>query len=104
MPTVEAHLRKLKAVQDVVIKHLQEARDRHKAYADTKRREETFQIGDYVLLNARNLQIKGVASRKLSAKYVGPYEVIATHGNTAYKLPASMKIHPVFHVSLLKKY
>ena len=46
MPTVEAHLQKLKTVQDIVIKQLQEARDRQKNYADTKRREETFQIGD----------------------------------------------------------
>ena len=45
-------------------------------------------------------------SRKLSPKYVGPYQVVAKIGNTAFKLklPEDLKIHPVFHVSLLKPY
>ena len=40
------------------------------------------------------------------ARQLGPFEIIEHVGRLAYKLPlpASMsKVHPVFHVSLLKR-
>ena len=44
---------------------------------------------------------------KLSHRYIGPYEVLQWVGNVAYelKLPNELAfVHPVFHVSMLKKF
>ena len=42
---------------------------------------------------------------KLSPKYYVPYKVLQEIGTMTYKLelPASSQVHPVFHVSYLKK-
>ena len=42
---------------------------------------------------------------KLSPKYYGPYKVLKNIGTMAYKLEllASSRVHPIFHVSCLKK-
>lgn len=42
----------------------------------------------------------------MSPRYCGPFEILARIGPIAYQqaLPANIKVHNVFHVSLLKKY
>ena len=44
---------------------------------------------------------------KLSPRYIGPFEVLKSVGEVAYELalpPGLSGVHPVFHVSMLKKY
>ena len=90
--------------------HLQAAQQRQKRYADLHRRELSFAVGDEVLLSTTNIHLRHAGdtttTKKLLPRWVGPFPVVKTVGSVAYKLtlPSSWKIHPVFHVSLLKPY
>jgi hypothetical protein len=87
---------------------LEEARSRMKLYADQNRTEREFEVGDWVFLRLQPYRQTTLSLRrdyKLAPKYYGPYQVLARIGKVAYKLqlPNNTNIHPVFHVSLLKK-
>ena len=60
-------------------------------------------MGDYVWLLRRNLKTTRTSS-KLDFKRLGKFKIIRKVSSHAYELelPATMKIHPVFHVSLLE--
>ena len=78
-----------------------------KTAADSSRRTSAFLPGDLVWLSMKNLTLPTELSRKLAPKFVGPCEVLEQVGAVSYKinLPDGLrKIHPVFHVSLLKKF
>jgi Reverse transcriptase (RNA-dependent DNA polymerase)/RNase H-like domain found in reverse transcriptase/Integrase zinc binding domain/Chromo (CHRromatin Organisation MOdifier) domain/Aspartyl protease len=86
--------------------NLQAAQDRQRQFANSKRRDVTFNVGDKILLNSKNINIKHSGSRKLLPRYIGPFEITQKIGQVAYKLqlPLNMKCHNVFHVSLLQTY
>lgn len=79
-----------------------------KVFADKHRTERAFKVGDVLLKLQPYCQstARGAMPRKLSPRYFGPYTILERVGTVVYRLEllSSTKIHPVFHVSQLKKY
>ena len=75
-----------------------------KKYADRRRKDlKEFKEGQLVWLNLRNIKTRRPA-KKLNMRWTGPFPVVKKINPVAYqiKLPLSWRVHPVFHVSLLK--
>ena len=63
-----------------------------------------FNLDDLVLVDRRNLQVKGGNDKSLSRKWLGPYKVIKSIGSEAYRLevPDGTRWQNVVHTRLLK--
>ncbi|KAL0180019.1 hypothetical protein M9458_025461, partial [Cirrhinus mrigala] len=84
--------------------HLQSAIRRTRAQADLRRRPNPpYEPGQWVWLSTRDLRLR-LPSRKLSPRYVGPFQIIRqiTPVSFRLRLPSEYRISPTFHVSLLK--
>jgi hypothetical protein len=92
----------------MVHESLKVAQSQQKSYADKRRRDLSFEIGDFVYLKVspmrgtHRFRVKG----KLAPRYVEPFKIIDRKGEVAYQLelsPQLSEVHVVFHVSQLKK-
>ena len=101
----ERTLDELRVIYDEVRAKLVLEQARQKKYADRKRRPVSYDVGDSVYLETRNLPLYG---GKMAAKYVGPYvvtEVMPSGVSVRLDLRGELgKTHPVFHVSRVKPY
>ena len=77
-----------------------------KAYADASQREEKYEVGDEVVLATRHLRVKEHLPVKLYRWWIGPFIIAKVISPVAYRLnlPPHWRIHPVFHLSNLKRY
>jgi hypothetical protein len=76
--------------------------------ADQGRSKRQFAEGDQVFLRLqpyKKTSLKAEHCQNLAPKFYGPYTVLKHVGQVAYQLalPSHSKLHPVFHVSCLKK-
>ena len=78
-----------------------------KKYVDHSRREtEEWKRGDRVLLSTKDLVFKKRSVRKLTERYVGPYEIeeVVSSNVVKLQLPTLMKIYLVVNVSQIVWY
>src|SRR3954466_3119969 len=92
----------------IVRDRLKAAQSRQKRYYDRHHREESYNIDEKAYLRLTPLTatqrfgIKG----KLAPCYIGPFCILAKHGEVAYQLelpPHFSRVHEVFHVSQLRR-
>ncbi|KAL4034989.1 hypothetical protein IC575_003663 [Cucumis melo] len=85
------------------------AQSRQKSYADVRRKDLEFEVGDKVFLKVAPMRgvLRFERKGKLSPRFVGPFEILERIGPVAYRLalpPSLSTVHDVFHVSMLRKY
>nr|XP_009788207.1 PREDICTED: uncharacterized protein LOC104236060 [Nicotiana sylvestris] len=93
---------------NIIKERLKTTQSRQKSYLDIRHMDLEFQEDDWVFLKV--FPMNGVMwfgkKGKLSLRYVRPYRIVQRIGQVAYtlELPLEMSlVHPVFHVSMLKK-
>jgi hypothetical protein len=92
----------------MIREYLKIAQSRQKSYANKRRRDLSFEIGDFVYLKVspmrgtRRFKVKG----KLAPRYVSLFKIIDCKGEVVYQLelPSQLSdVHDIFHVSQFKK-
>jgi hypothetical protein len=102
----EVRIKYLQEVHDEVKTMIDIAGNRAKQYYDQGvQLQLNFKIGDKVFLRHDNISTTA-PSKKLASKFLGPFPITAKISEVVYrlKLPRHLRIHDVFHLSLLQKY
>jgi hypothetical protein len=92
----------------MVRENLRVTQSRQKSYTDHRRRELSFEVGDFVYLKVSPMRgLRCFKARgKLAQRFIGPFKILERRGEVAYQLelPSQLfHVHDVFHVSQLRK-
>jgi hypothetical protein len=83
-----AILQKAEKQVRMVRENLQVAQLRQKSYASHRRRELSFEVGDFVYLKVlpmrglRHFKVQG----KLALRFIGPFKILEKRGEVSYQL------------------
>ena len=65
-------------------------------------------MGEHVFnkVGPKKSSLRLVSCAKIAPRYCGPFEILSTIGQIAYQLslPSNLRVHNIFHISVLKKY
>ena len=103
VPAAEEVFKTLQQTTETARANLEKASQQQSLYANKKRTEINYSVGDKVYLSTENLTIRTGVS-KLNPKYIGPFRIARIINSVAYQLdlPKNMNIQNVFHVSRLR--
>jgi hypothetical protein len=101
-------LQEVKKKVRMVRENLRVVQSRQKSYVDHRRRELSFEVGDFVYLKVSLLRgLSGFKVRgKLAPRFIEPFKILEKRCEVAYQLelsPQLSDVHDVFHESQLKK-
>ncbi|ROI38997.1 Tripartite motif-containing protein 35 [Anabarilius grahami] len=106
VPAVDHWFRESERVWDSAHLQLQRALRRRRLTADLRQSQApVYQPGDKVWLSTRDIRMR-LPCKKLSPRFIGPYTILRQINPVTYQLqlPPEVRIHPTFHVSLLKSH
>ena len=104
----DTYLQNRKEILQTLKTGFAKAQNRMKQQTDKKRSERTFEVGEKVYLKLNQHHMRTLSRQlvtKLSPEFFGPYATMAKVGPVVYRLQLSegTHIHPLFHVSLLRR-
>ena len=103
VPVATEIAKRLKEVHETLTERWRTASGQQAKYYNQNHDRKSYRVGDQVLLSTKNLRLQ-VPKKKLAARFIGPFQIRDAVGPQAYRLalPPRMRIHNVFHVSLLE--
>ena len=93
----------------IIQQRLKAANDRQRSYANLKRKDIEYEVGDKVFLKVSPWKkiLHFGRKAKLSPRFISLYEILERVGPVAYRLALPLelaKLHDVFDVSMLRRY
>lgn len=100
---------KLKEAITAAREALAKAQTRQAKHYNLRHRDEEFEVGDEVLMEYKNFRLpehRQIVQQRFLPRFVGPFRIKRKLSRLNYELelPTSIRIHPVIHASLLKKF
>ena len=108
VPAADIFCNRLMKALALAKKALRDAQSRATQQANKRRKAVTLHVGQQVMLSTKNIKLKlpSGGTPKLMPRYIGPFTIIKQINPVAFRLdlPPSIRIHNVFHISLLTLY